>query len=748
MELPLRRSSARIAVPTSDDDPRSSPAAHTRWLRIPYKEAAYVLSGAGALVILVVGVFFAVRGIAFLLAVTAPHRSLHAAKADARDGSRVVRPFFAPVKKGGVEAVSVGVSVFFREGVLPDMPDEDEVHAFAGRHATYGWGHINLREDERFRTSGEDGFVRNMTEANPRWGGIMINETRKNPWEEVWKKEMLVGSLQKTKQEEVEITLPGRIVQSLVLNPFSRLAATFTLLPASSLPSSGTSRHHSTRPVEKYGSNGSWPLWIPSTPPSIAEAPVFSFLENGGAGYDLLEAHHQGAWRSNFDEFAHFINTRSWITVANDYPVYKLDSFRDAQQQLKDTKNSCSQHRWIDRDCLRMFNRDGHFENLLEQTQNGETRYSYGPFLTTRLTASSPKDMVELPPPSALNGTAPDKVEDFTFTWKLTYSALSPAKLALADEISDPWSDRRFDPSMSASEAARQHDFLELMNSLIGHSFNPNSHPVARTFIGYLAMSLRYLTVPLIFHYWLTRRTSTGLVLAWWFAQSVSDLVYHIVHSLTNIYRGLSVFPFVSKIIGFVVLILAQFWLLTGIEFRLHEMYYFPTDVRFRRASTAERASSQVAGQFDWRLKTGLSFLLFLLLRFGPSPPQLISAPEYVRELIRVNSVWDEPSPVAIWWLRTLNAWQSTVWFMARASQIHLNHAHRTFASNHPLTSYLLFAALVLSHLTTLGVRLFGRSESMAPFTIWDVLTLAVEGTLAVQARRLPVVPQREGLVH
>jgi hypothetical protein len=76
--------------------------------------------------------------------------------------------------------------------------------------------------------------------------------------------------------------------------------------------------------------------------------------------------------------------------------------------------------------------------------------------------------------------------------------------------------------------------------------------------------------------------------------------------------------------------------------------------------------------------------------------------------------------------------------------QIHLNHASRTFAGFHPLTSYLFFASLCLSHLTVIFSAFFGKAQSMAPFTAWDVVTLVVEGVLAWQARMLTVAPQRE----
>jgi uncharacterized membrane protein YcaP (DUF421 family) len=49
---------------------------------------------------------------------------------------------------------------------------------------------------------------------------------------------------------------------------------------------------------------------------------------------------------------------------------------------------------------------------------------------------------------------------------------------------------------------------------------------------------------------------------------------------------------------------------------------------------------------------------------------------------------------------------------------------------------------MVLSEVTKIFVRWFGRSRMMQPFTIWDVVILLVLGVMAVQAWMLPKVEQ------
>lgn len=172
-------------------------------------------------------------------------------------------------------------------------------------------------------------------------------------------------------------------------------------------------------------------------------------------------------------------------------------------------------------------------------------------------------------------------------------------------------------------------------DALIGHDFNPAAHPIARNVIGWLAMSLQYMAVPcvssfpilappncarsistvacrLVFHYWLTRRVSTGLPLAWWLAQTVSDLIYHIVHSLTN-FEYYSAFLFITKILGFALLIVVQLRLLSGIEVKLVD--WVPTAVRLRPRTESELRSRQDDSRFDWKLRAVVR--CFLLLFFS-----------------------------------------------------------------------------------------------------------------------------------
>ena len=74
--------------------------------------------------------------------------------------------------------------------------------------------------------------------------------------------------------------------------------------------------------------------------------------------------------------------------------------------------------------------------------------------------------------------------------------------------------------------------------------------------------------------------------------------------------------------------------------------------------------------------------------------------------------------------------------------QIFLNQRNKSFAGLYALTAYLQFSSLVLSQVTRIFVRWFGRSQVMQPFTIWDIVMLVVSGVTVIQARTLPKVEQ------
>jgi hypothetical protein len=131
---------------------------------------------------------------------------------------------------------------------------------------------------------------------------------------------------------------------SLVTNPLSRLVATFTALPSPlpQLSSSGTFKHTSSRPVSHYGSAEPWPLWSPPSSPPLAEQALYAFFAHSSAGLDLKIRQRDNGWTGCESDFSAYVLGRTWVTLANDFPIYKLDGFKNAQDELRQNKVRCA----------------------------------------------------------------------------------------------------------------------------------------------------------------------------------------------------------------------------------------------------------------------------------------------------------------------------------------------------------------------------------------------------------------------
>jgi hypothetical protein len=57
-----------------------------------------------------------------------------------------------------------------------------------------------------------------------------------------------------------------------------------------------------------------------------------------------------------------------------------------------------------------VFNRDGHFENLLEVEKDGKKEWKYGPYISAVPGPSALTDFVRLPNQTELRGKGPEQV--------------------------------------------------------------------------------------------------------------------------------------------------------------------------------------------------------------------------------------------------------------------------------------------------------------------------------------------------
>lgn len=165
----------------------------------------------------------------------------------------------------------------------------------------------------------------------------------------------------------------------------------------------------------------------------------------------------------------------------------------------------------------------------------------------------------------------------------------------------------------------------------------------------------------------------------------------------------------------------------------------------------------RIHGQRDRVAELQIMVITFAILRFAPAPPPIVSAKKW-RDVMHGFGGATHWNPTVLGVIHTFRAIQSSVWFGCQLSQvgifrsdcivpgliyqIQLNYRQKTFAGNYALTAQLLFASQFLSHLTQIFVNWFGRPQLMQPFTLWDVIVLAVMAVSAVQGLLLPRVDQ------
>lgn len=112
----------------------------------------------------------------------------------------------------------------------------------------------------------------------------------------------------------------------------------------------------------------------------------------------------------------------------------------------------------------------------------------------------------------------------------------------------------------------------------------------------------------LLFHYWATRKVSTGIAIVTLSLETLVDLVHYIVTRALN-FDYVSIPIFILAIIAYVLIILKQIHLVIKPDFKLATVAVgdvkvpAPVAVRFRSATVEEKASYKLDGGFDWRLR-------------------------------------------------------------------------------------------------------------------------------------------------
>ncbi|WWC90909.1 uncharacterized protein L201_005847 [Kwoniella dendrophila CBS 6074] len=761
MSLPIHEEETAIPLletsgyPSNRQQQNRDHGKHTKWFKFNFRLVFNIILGLISLVILISISIGSVVGYKKYHKLVFPHRKVHANKASLKDGSKfdLVKPFFSNTNSkngddGGLPEGDLIIKLWFREGILLEWSNPNKVKPEFYDNYDMSIYRQWYEENDLIRSSGEQGYIKLPEKSDPET--VTEEFQKQNDWKEIWSMTLSNLDIEQKNNVKAKVNLPGEIVHSLVNNNRSHVVATFEIVPSNRviIDKSLTYNHKSTRPTESYGSSKSYPLSYSSDDSRPKE--LQDFLSHSGVGQNVHERIR--IWSSNayYDTengiteqvFSNYILKKTWITMAKDYSIYGLNDFQNAMNALRDFKQQCAKSRWTSPDCYRIFSHDGHFENLLEtQNEKGEKEYKYGPFLTTRLTPGVVQDYIKLPSKEQIKDKKPNEISDFNFDWDITYLSLSPAKLSLApiNSMYGPniWNDD--DEDVKDSHSAVEYDTQEFNSALLGLSFNPESRPIARGIIHTLSVLLRYIAAPFIFHYWITRKTSTGITILTTILQTIVDLICYIVILALN-FEFVYIFLFVITIICFVLIVLKQIWLFLKPEFMIEKMnsqYSIPVPVpvaiRFKENSVLEKNSYKEDKKFDCKLRILITLLTFSIFRFAPIPPSIIAGTKF-RDIMHGFGGATHYDPTVLNVIHLFKSVQSSFWLITQSSQIILNYRQKSFAGSHIITSYLLFTSLFLSHLTKIFTGWFGKPQLIQPFSVWDLISLIISAGIVVQA--------------
>ena len=219
-----RRHEPDIALPllSNPEDPRvttnqagseewthSSPhGKYSKWVAFPFRRLLQGLLAIIALVALGFAIYGSVIGFHAYRKLVFPHRAVHASPATVRDGSRVVKPYFAPKAKGGVQNGTLLVKIWFKEGEK-DMPRP----AFNESRGS-DWEDLWRQEQQLTSMSeiGETGYV----------DDTLVGMEGQASWVEQLAIEVPINDIERTEDQVVRVTLPGETMY--VQSPLASIA--------------------------------------------------------------------------------------------------------------------------------------------------------------------------------------------------------------------------------------------------------------------------------------------------------------------------------------------------------------------------------------------------------------------------------------------------------------------------------------------------------------------------------------------
>ncbi|GAA5876250.1 hypothetical protein JCM8547_003747 [Rhodosporidiobolus lusitaniae] len=596
------------------------------------------------------------------------------------------------------------------------------------------------------------------------WGRVGEVEEGEVPHDESWQvlfEDIVLRDIDiKTKAISTvhPVTVPLKQISALFRNPNSTLTANFVMLPSMNRLDRSIDYHtyRSSRNLTALGEKAAYP---PVNVKLDGMQGVFNtFLAGGVTGSGLttrwihksanmseVPAGEEPVWTERNETF---IRTRSWVSMASDFAVYNYTSFNASLARRKGFRErSCENNTVYGGACTRTFGSDGHFENLVEfdnakdDDPSTSTRvgWRYGPFLTGRAAQPGPKDYVKV---------HENITSDLTFNWTITWQQVTPTILSLGTGFLESMGSTNLPANKTEHEIGGEHDSMEILHSFFGHHYNANARPGTRALLRLVQFLLLFGQLPLDVYYWMSRSLTTGIAVY----PLLIEMSYGFVAIITDVVNEWKDASLAGLVMGHGVAFCANLTVLIALlslAFRLEWNWggpfgMVPTGVSRRRATKSELKSKRAEALFPWQYQIAIFLVFFLLKRFGPALPHVVTA--------------NPPKPDkktaedAVTWFRVIHRelfdFASAPGYalskMQSISQILLNHRTRHFAGMHRLACLFGFAHNLLEHIPTVFTSFFGTWQLRAPVD-WDyVLALAIGAVQVWQALALPVVPQEE----
>ena len=202
VSIPLLSTEGRRNDPNENHEDWTHSSIHgkySKWVAFPYKQTIYGLLAVVALVVLGLSTWGSVVGFNAYRKLVFPHRAVHASSATARDGSRVVTPYFAPSSKSkdgeGVSSGTLQIRIWFREPLgettMPVNYTQTEDY----------WS--NEQQYQSASSIGETGYVSS---------DLQEEDKNQSDWIEAFSTEVEIGDIERTHNRVARVTLPGQIM--------------------------------------------------------------------------------------------------------------------------------------------------------------------------------------------------------------------------------------------------------------------------------------------------------------------------------------------------------------------------------------------------------------------------------------------------------------------------------------------------------------------------------------------------------